>query len=201
MFGKKKEDKDKLPDLPSLPSPGIGLRDFEHQDEDVEEHPLPAFPDTPRHNDFSQVAIKEAVSDEGREEEGIPEFPEGEREEGKPVKVIEMEEWSPEHIEEEHPLPIRPPADERVEVVGGLPEPVREISSQVPDVFVKIDKFKSAKKALTDVKEKLSDIDQLIHKIRDVKMREEQELSSWEKDMEKIKSRIRDVSENIFEKV
>ncbi len=50
------------------------------------------------------------------------------------------------------------------------------------------------------VQEKMEDIDELVKKIREVKMREEQELGSWENDLINIKSRIKDVSENIFEK-
>ncbi|MBS3099245.1 hypothetical protein J4462_03465 [Candidatus Pacearchaeota archaeon] len=51
------------------------------------------------------------------------------------------------------------------------------------DVFVKIDKFHSAKKTLRDVGNSLEEIDSLIKKIREVKLREEQEISSWEKDV------------------
>jgi hypothetical protein len=34
-----------------------------------------------------------------------------------------------------------------------------------------------------------------------MKIREEQELNNWEKDIMQIKSRIREVTQNIFEKV
>jgi hypothetical protein len=211
MFGKKKEEDEKLPDLPPLPrtsSLGSNLKKVSDSTSDDldERHPLPAFPDTPGHNNFSNAAIKGAVG--GRDEH----YESSDDNEEDKVKVVEMEEWNPEHKEyggelpdekyksrDSFDLPSLP--EESVNVLGAVRNTTREISSDAPDVFIKIDKFRSAKKALIDVKAKLGDIDQLIHKIREVKMREEQELSSWEKDMEQIKSRIKNVTENIFEKV
>jgi hypothetical protein len=213
MFRNKKEDDEKLPDLPQLPRAsglGSGLRKLdEHTSDDLgddEAHPLPAFPDTPGHNVFSNAAIKGAV---GGRDEGIPDYPD----EDEKIKTIEMEEWSPESREYGGELPREsfqesmslkpgPISMEPLSRTGGPARDLtKEITSQSPDVFIKIDKFRSAKKALIDVKAKLADIDQLIHKIREVKMREEQELVSWERDMEQIKSRIKSVTENIFEKV
>ena len=68
------------------------------------------------------------------------------------------------------------------------------------DIFIRIDKFHSAKKSLFELQTKLEEIDQMIKKIRDIKMREEQELSSWEADLTHVKARIQDISTNIFEK-
>lgn len=69
------------------------------------------------------------------------------------------------------------------------------------DVYVKIDRFHSARKALNSARNKLAEIDELMKKIRETKMREEQELSSWEKEIDVIKTKVEDVTKNIFEKV
>ena len=66
---------------------------------------------------------------------------------------------------------------------------------------MKIDKFYSAKRALEAAASKIDDIDALLQKIRETKMREEQELTSWEKEITTIKARIKDVTDTIFEKV
>ena len=44
-------------------------------------------------------------------------------------------------------------------------------------------------------------MDELLKKIREIKLREEQELTTWEKEINNAKSRIKDVHENIFEKI
>jgi len=69
------------------------------------------------------------------------------------------------------------------------------------DIFVKIDKFYSARKSLQEIRGKFEEMNELIRKIREIKLREEQELSMWEKEMGHVKSRIQHVTENIFEKI
>ncbi|MBU0906707.1 MAG: hypothetical protein KKD18_02905 [Nanoarchaeota archaeon] len=72
---------------------------------------------------------------------------------------------------------------------------------QQADVFVRIDKFHSARKSLSEIQNRLDDIDELIRRIKDTKLKEEQELAGWERDLMQVKSRIQTVTENIFEKV
>ena len=72
---------------------------------------------------------------------------------------------------------------------------------QVDDVFVRIDKFHTARKSLSEIQNKLNDIDELVRRIRDTKLKEEQELANWEKELMQIKSKVQTVTENIFEKV
>jgi len=210
MFWDKKEDKKALPDLPPLKFPrvreDVGER-FEHDevgrsfDDETEKHELPSFPDNLNDKGFSQAAIKGAVS-EPLGTGGVPEA----RPEQDKFKIVEMEEWKPESGGEEN--------------VGGMPEPPQEeeripeapdrlerrevkdsIAEKNKDIFVKLDKFYSARKALVDVQENLEDVDSLLKKIREIKMREEQELTGWEKDLEHVKARLNDVTVNLFEKV
>jgi hypothetical protein len=201
MFNEKKSGG--LPDLPparySFDSPSID--DSEDEEDDGERHALPAFPDTPGHNRFSEAAIKGAVEEdelpELPESEELPELPDERKIGGSSdnVKVIEMEEWEPEFkaVEKEYPKHIEVPRREDFLPKG------RDAGS--PDVFVKIDKFRSARKTFNDVRTKLDEIDDLVKKIRETKMREEQELSGWERDVANIKSRVGDVAEDIFGKV
>ncbi len=178
MFGKKKKEDDiGLPDLPPLKEPmNLGRSRYE---EEYEKHNLPTFPDSPEEPGFSQSAIKDAVRTE--EFQRIPEHPVRE------INTIEMEEWNP----EDHDKIIPSPPD------------IREIpySQRSSDLFVKLDKFNSAKKTLSNIQDKLEEITSLLNKIRETKLREEQELSSWEKDVMSIKAEVHDVTENIFEKL
>lgn len=74
-------------------------------------------------------------------------------------------------------------------------------AAKTEDVYVKIDRFHSARKALTSARNKLAEIEEVMRKIRETRMREEQELASWEKDIDSVKSRVEDVTKNIFEKI
>jgi hypothetical protein len=68
------------------------------------------------------------------------------------------------------------------------------------NIYVRIDKFNTARRALASAQEQLDQVDSLLRKIREIKLREEQELAGWEKDLSALKSRIQNVAENIFEK-
>ena len=77
----------------------------------------------------------------------------------------------------------------------------KEKPSKVEDVYIKIDKFHSARKSLNFARTKLDEIDEVMRKIRETRMREEQELASWKKDIDSVKTKVEDVTKNIFEKV
>ena len=77
MFWNKKEDKKSLPDLPPYRSPGIVIKqsgranfmptgeeqkDIFNEEEEIQKHGLPSFPDSLNERGFSQAAIKDAVS-------------------------------------------------------------------------------------------------------------------------------------------
>jgi hypothetical protein len=74
-------------------------------------------------------------------------------------------------------------------------------ATKTEDVYVKIDKFHSGRKALNSARQKLQEIEEVMRKIRETRMREEQELASWEKDIDSVKTKVEDVTNNIFEKI
>ncbi len=187
MLWDKKEDKSKLPDLPPLKTSFLPPETEDEDDLEVEKHKLPSFPDSLSSKGFSQSAIKDAVNVEEHSEEpepeSLPEFPSQEiSSEGKRFKTIEMKEWSP------------TPQIEKI-------RPEKYSVPKKSDIFVKIDKFRSAKKSLFDVKQGLEEIDSILRKIRETKLREEQELESWEREITAAKDKIKSVNEEIFEKV
>ncbi|MEK6818726.1 MAG: hypothetical protein AABY10_02220 [Nanoarchaeota archaeon] len=186
---------DDLPDLPPLRTPFSSNSSIPSvtEIEGEEIHNLPSFPDSPAHNSFSQAVIKEAVSD--RHDTG--------------ENVLEMREWTPTKFKDSQGA--RQPDQSKDFLTNSdyvernnFNKPIvrnRGDMNKGPDVFVKIDKFYSAKKTISDVKAKLEEIDSLINKVREVKLREEQELSSWEREFNDIKTRLKEVTENIFERV
>ena len=69
------------------------------------------------------------------------------------------------------------------------------------EVFVKLDKFQSARKALTTAQHQIEDIAATLKRIRETKLREEQELSSWEKEVSAAKAKIDEINGMLFEKL
>lgn len=67
-------------------------------------------------------------------------------------------------------------------------------------IFVKIDKFKTARGSLGNVEEKLEEMNELFKKLREIKVKEDNEIDYIEKELQSLKNRIRAVTEEIFDK-
>ena len=210
MFWSKKEDKNQLPDIPQTKSFPI-RREIPENDDDnedseditLERHSLPSFPDSAMQKGFSQAAIKDAIDTESDEDNII----------ASPVtnskfKTVELDDsWEQNssrnnsgsleeiHIDREDGPKLEPPPQslpimkKNEKFSSKTPKPIEQRKA---DIFVKIDKFYSARKSLETITIKLSEIDELLKKIRDTKMREEQELSYWEKELESINPQVLD---------
>ena len=181
-----------LEDIPPLKLPERSVQSSIHEDEEDEEysekHGLPSFPDSPQERGFSQAAIKEAINNNDMDEynseyETIKSGPPTN------IRTIEMKEWEPDYKLQD---PSKDP----------LIEKMRSFSQKQKgsEVFIKLQKFTTAKKALIDVESKVDELEKMLKKIREVKMREEQELSAWEREISTIKARIETISENLLDK-
>ncbi|MEK6890341.1 MAG: hypothetical protein AABX35_04080 [Nanoarchaeota archaeon] len=213
MFWNKKSNESGLPDLPQPNFPTIrseippihtdSLRNArldEDNDESVsiEKHNLPSFPDSPIKKGFSQTAIKNAVDSEDEEENYEQEENDNSdilktNQQGKTFKTIEVD------VDNNQSTRLSLPPERKN---SKMPESnFISLDSKTKEVFVKIDKFQSARKSLSSAREKVQEIELMLKKIRDVRMREEQELTGWERDIESVKLRIEEISKNIFEKL
>jgi len=216
MFWDKKSDKSRLPDLPMSNAPFRPSNfSFPESPDEAEKHALPSFPDSPNQKGFSQAAIKDAITTEEVSDTSMPEFPTlNEKEKS---TAIEMEEWTPSTeilrnpaIKEIEDIPENYPGESQTKklsdfkpYLSSTPQTLPEFKPAMKnsDVFVKIDKFHTARKSLTLAQQEIENVSDLLKKIRETKLREEQELSAWEKDIANAKSRVQEVSSNIFEKV
>lgn len=189
MLWNKKEDKSSLPDLPDISYKS-------------DKNMLPSFPDSMDKRGFSQSAIKEAVSEAAYSEENeLPELPEADENSSK------LPEWQPSitHSSSKEPSELEDFPEEEKMKSEEVPERrmFAELSSprtKNSDIFVKIDKFHTAKKTLYSIKSKVEEIESLLKRIRETKLKEERELSFWENELMNVKVKIKDVNENIFEK-
>ena len=206
MFWNKKSTEASLPDLPQPEFPTIKSENSDSEKNNMdymkenmpEKHNLPSFPDSPIKRGFSQTAIKNAIDNEedtdNQYKEKDSEEIVGNAKKSRTFKTIEVDSM-PDIPSKKLPLP---PTKEEIR----KPEiNTNSFESKKKEVFVKIDKFQSARKALSSAQENVTEIENMLRKIRDVRMREDQELTAWERDIESVKVRIEEISKNIFEKV
>lgn len=191
MFWDKKNKEEGLPDLPSLPP--IPNENFNlDSDRQASRQILPSFPDSPMKKGFSQAAIKDAIAPEPQDTVNValqPRTIEMDSDEQIPAKMNDSE-------EELSSIPLFPAPRK------AMPLPTFQPQTQKnADIFIRIEKYHDAKKALKEIQVAMLDIDNVLRKIRETKLREEQELLGWEKEIEKTKARVKEVVENIFEKV
>lgn len=199
MLWGKKEDKKRLPDLPAFkPAQTMSQPLFPAPPAEDEKHSLPTFPDSPSSNKFSQAAIKDAVSP-------MQDF--NEQNNDKKINVVEMDDWAPSMnqrdmgAEEEFPIVPKLEETEKTLITPIAPKPTKQSILKGSDVFIKIDKYQTLRRMLDETKTKLDEMESLIKNVRDTRMREEQELSGWEKEVMHAKSKIQEVSQTVFEKV
>ena len=76
----------------------------------------------------------------------------------------------------------------------------------VPDetagpVFVRIDRFEEGLKLLEGIKSQISDIEKILAETRRLKEKEDEELSSWESELKRMKTELEKMGNDIFSKI
>ena len=180
-----------LPELPEsaeLPSlPGTSSNNYNENIPGLKLTSLPALPD----ESIVQSAIKQAVSDEtiireprkkdfdtNFDDENFMAQNSARKIIAEPVKMMEF----PRTIE--------------------LSEKSKNTKIRsIEPVYVRLDKFKTSLETFEEIKNKVSEIEGLLEKIRDVKQKEEKELEEWEREIQILKSRIDSIDNSIFKQL
>ena len=194
LFSKKENKKDtgmpKLPELPRLPN------DFPEIDENYDSggvHQLPSFPNSSMGDKFSQETIKNAVS--GSEEEEDKESTEMHK------PLIQRPNFE---MGEMKKMP-RPTYAGEKEIDSSRKVQKRNIEEETPKetgpVFIRIDKFEKALEIFKETKDKIGEIENLLDETKELKEREEEELSTWEKEIQDMKNQIEKVDRDIFSRI
>lgn len=68
-------------------------------------------------------------------------------------------------------------------------------------IFVKIDKFKDALNNFETVKKKLTEMENLLKKVKETRGREQEEMDMWEREIMTIKDRVSSIDEKLFSKL
>lgn len=184
---KKKEDFTKIPSLPELPElPRLPEFPGEKTNKDI--HQLPRFPNNSLGDKFSQDTIKEAVTGK-KEDEGdyANDFGSLAEEQEMMQKSLKIE--TPEEINIKTPI------------MGNKNKEQTKISGQAEPIFVRLDKFEESQNLLEHVKKEISDINKLLEKTKEIKNQEDDELKSWETELQNIKTNIEKIDKSLFSKL
>lgn len=91
-----------------------------------------------------------------------------------------------------------PPAvPQRYEISQPRKERAGAVKLKEP-IFIKIDNFKEALSNFELIKERLIEIDELLRKLKETRVKEQEEFDSWEKEVVEIKSKVDDIDERLF---
>lgn len=160
---------------------------------------LPELPDLP---DFPEIKSVEKPSNI---KEKLPEF--GEREElpalpSFPNSSI-AERISQEAIKSELSSSIKPYTKE---ISPEHKEERRRVSEIYPKqesqpIFVRIDRFQNSLKNFNEVKKQLQEIESYLSDIREIRAKEDTELSEWEKELHEIKMKLESIDSVLFSKL
>ena len=189
-FGRKKKKENlkissSLPEMPKLPElPKIGG--------DLNELPqLPSYPSSSLGKNFSQDAIKDAIS--------------GEEESDK--EVFNADDSFPERKERmmQKPLvfPTKEISTEKTRILPGIKNQgfIKTRTKESEPVFVRIDKFEESLEIFEKARKKISEIEKFLVEIRRLREKEETELQEWENEIQTIKKQFEKIDNNLFSKI
>jgi hypothetical protein len=183
-----------LPKLPELPS----MNEFSYEEDSLPQ--LPKFPNNPLGDKFSQNTIKEAITGKREDEEvfDAEDFPD--EEEGmmqKPLQKPLREDFE----NYETGISTRPSIKPKSMEVAQNFITKNYITKKAEPIFIRIDKFEESMKIFQDIRSQVSEIESLIKNIKEIKSKEEEELTSWETEIQQIKDQIEKVNQDIFSRI
>jgi hypothetical protein len=172
---------DELPTLPEIPElPDISQLSTQSGMEKPQQ--LPKYPNDDFGNQMSQRSIKDVVL-------GPPDIP-------KEVNVAMQQRVKP---------PFSPKMRMTREIgaksIQGIALRGKTQKNDEEPLFVRIDKFEDAIKRFEDIKDKLKDAERMLGQVQQIKKQEEEELVSWEVELQTLKSQIDSLDEEIFSKI
>ena len=203
------KEEEKLPQLPTFPNNSIGNKFSQNTIKDAvtgrkeDEEVFEAEDFLEQHRGTMQKPpIKKSFSKEYDEyEQSVS----GSKPEKKFSKEYDEDEtFSAEEAMYERSIPAIPNITAETKVKE---EPVKEyavrnyMTRKAEPVFIRIDKFEESMKIFQDIRSQISDIEKLIKNTKEIKAKEEEELTSWEAEIQTVKNKIEKVNQEIFSRV
>ena len=182
LFKKKEEKKfkGKLPELPELPE----LPKLKEFDSALPQ--LPRYPTSQLGDELSRTTIKEAVTGKKEEEVEADEFV--------------REQMMPQPHEIKPSTKFKPELPFKIEKIAPLKELKIKTRAKGP-VFIRIDKFEESLKIFEETKAKIHGMEKLLAEIKQLKEKEEIELSNWRTEIQTMKNQIEKVERDIISKI
>lgn len=174
-----------MPEIPSIPAP-IGLPPVQKENKDEKKIKVVEV-------DEWQPSSEMDHEEDSHEEDKSSErrfMPPPERKPMRPEHVYSKSQDRIPRVQDRIKSPMIPPMKSHSQ---------NEIGKK--EVFVRIDRYYTARKAMSEIAAKLEEVDDMVRKIREVKLREEQEIAAWERDIMNAKERIQEVNANLFDKL
>lgn len=85
--------------------------------------------------------------------------------------------------------------------MGMEPEFEPKIPKRIEPLYIRLDKFETTVNSIKEIQHKVREIEELLAKTKEIKMREEKELEEWEREIQGIKSRMDFIDKNVFNKL
>lgn len=196
----KNQELPKLPELPAFSSfSSSQLPELEEPPRDLKQlAQLPSFPTSSFGKKFSQSTIKNAITGQEEDEEvnyneegAIPMIP-------TPLKKRTIETYDPEKQEYHYQEKANEETDYSFIKRTYSQE---KVNQETEPIFIRIDKFEDSLKIFEQTKKQIKELESLLTQTKELKQREDQELSSWESELQQLKSKIEKVDKDIFSKV
>ena len=175
---KQKIKKEEIPELPELPPlPELDYKpDIKRLKTGIKDElpPLSSFPTFSAKEKIGNVSAKHEIKEPLKIKVDLP----------RKSRTRELEE------------------NEIREKTGHIPI-VKEISSgiKIEPIFVRIDKYQQAMSQFQSIKKRLTEIDNLLRNIKEMRNKEEAELQQWEQEIQEAKSKINNIDKTIFSKL
>lgn len=196
LFSKKKEETSMLPDLPESNAELPSLPDYNFGGNLNSDVPVSNFgmPDN------GQSAIKNEIHNnmgtpqqtgdlQKSQFEPLPHYDNA----GMPAKIVA----EPSHIMEDYNEGAHEPRTFEMQEHTQ----VRSSVKSTKPIYIRLDKFKAGLESFEDIKNKITEIEDLLVKIRDIKDKEEKELEEWEREIQVVKARIEQIDNDVFTNV
>lgn len=67
--------------------------------------------------------------------------------------------------------------------------------------FVRLDKFQDARSNLSEIGKRIEEMELVLEKLSEVKLKEDEEIDSWKEEMKKIRQNLSSIDKSLFDKV
>ncbi len=182
---------------------GLFSRKKKKEEEQKQEGEIPTLPELPELPTMApqlqpigepRISEKPTTQEIGTITPTIPELPGIETKIPKPITTPPK------------PLPLPPitsPMTREInsETSSEIAPLFKPVPKKIEPLFIKLDKFEGAMNTLEDTKQKISEIESLLTNIKEIKSREEQELTNWQKEIQEIKIKINTLDKELFGKL